>query len=127
MSPEASDSSPSREAAAADGRPERWRLVWTMISARVTDRPRVEANDEAERERQHEPGTWFCGYGDGGGGGALDEEDRPSGCGSTGRQSCPSLLAIALASLILRFFQSRVIVPKIALLCPHHHLLVEGI
>ncbi|EJK56119.1 hypothetical protein THAOC_24053, partial [Thalassiosira oceanica] len=64
-----------------DDGPRARRLVWTMISARVTDRPRVGSNGGAERERQHEPGTWFCGYGDGDGGGALDEEDRPSGCG----------------------------------------------
>ncbi|EJK59112.1 hypothetical protein THAOC_20705, partial [Thalassiosira oceanica] len=86
VSPEASDSSSSREAAGDDGRSERRRLVWTMISARVTDRPRVGSNGGAERERPHEPGTWFRGYGDGDGDGALNEEDRPSGCDSTGRK-----------------------------------------
>ena len=114
VSPEASDSPPSREAAGDDGLPVPRRLVRAMIFARVTDRPRVEANDEAGRERPHEPGTWFRGYGDVDGDGALDEPDRPSGCGSMGRQRWSSLLVIALASLILRFFRSRVIVPKIA-------------
>ncbi|EJK62388.1 hypothetical protein THAOC_17002 [Thalassiosira oceanica] len=97
----------------------------TMISARVTDPPCVEANKEAEMERQqHEPGTWFCGYGEEDGNGAHEEEDRPSGCVSIGRQSWPSLLVVALESHILRFFNRGVIVSKIALLCPHHHLLL---